>query len=432
MSEAVAKEDWDALIEVLDRAISLLDGRKVQPVKESLLEFTTTAAMLGLQDVADAVTSMLEFLVNKVGTAWDAEAAATLSFTIAGFREKMAAETYSPTFSESMKEILLFLDFFETEEEEPQPSTPPKSVTVEPPAPAPPESTPLRPAPEAPVALVGREPDAPEVIPQVIIAEPLPPPPSPAQEIDIPFDILSSEPPGDATETFVDRLFQEEPPVPEIPEQPFLSPALSEEPLLPPPMPGDATALYTEMLELDPTSSVFVRLAEQLSAQGLWSDTVEVCRRGLLHHPSNLRAHVLLGLSLREMGETLEASLVLSEARTEVEKNVLLYRVLAEIAGEEGDAPQAEHLMHIYDTFRERERHLPGHPEPRPAGPSPRMQSSAVPKPASTVEERLIHALTRLQAQIDAKGPPSAAAPRLFSDESRDKLKQLLSSSRAS
>ena len=70
MSGEVAKEDWDALIEVLDSAISLLDGRKMQPVKESLLEFTTTAAMLGLEDVADAVTKMLDFLVNMVGPSW--------------------------------------------------------------------------------------------------------------------------------------------------------------------------------------------------------------------------------------------------------------------------------------------------------------------------------------------------------------------------
>ena len=137
VSIEVAREDWDALIEVLDRAISVLDGRKVQPVKESLLEFTTTAAMLGLEDVADAVTSMLDFLVNQVGPGWDAEAAGTLSFTIAGFREKMASEPYSPAFAEGMKEILLFLDFFEKEEEQPPPATTPQKATVEPPPPAP-------------------------------------------------------------------------------------------------------------------------------------------------------------------------------------------------------------------------------------------------------------------------------------------------------
>ena len=183
------------------------------------------------------------------------------------------------------------------------------------------------------------------------------------------------------------------------------------------------------MLKLDPTSSVFVRLAEELSTQGIWSDTAEVCRRGLLHHPANLRARVLLGLALREMGETREAVSVLTEARMEIEKNALIYRVLAEIAEEAGNTAQAEHLIHIYDTFRERERHLPGHLEPQTTEFLPRRQSSAATEPASPVEERLMNALTRLLARFDARtSRPSATTPRLFSSESREKLKKALSS----
>ena len=355
----------------------------------------------------------------------------------------MAAEEYSPAFSKSMNEILMFLDFFEKEEEAPAPSEVPAAKTVEPPAPAPRKPEPASPEPEPEPEPAPAKPEpvppstaAPEDVlpieldtPTVATAELSPPSPASVEEIDILSEILGPEPLDDETDRLVEQLLQEEAAAEEIIEQPPPSAPLPVEDVhLPSPVPGDALALYTEMLKLDPTSSVFVRLAEELSTRGLWNDTVEVCRRGLLHHPANLRARVLLGLALREMDETREASLVLTEARIDIEKNVLLYRVLAEIAGDEGDVSQAEHLMHIYETFRERIRHLPDHATARPMEPLSRRQPAVAFGPASPVEERLIHALTLLLAQIDVRKPAPAPPSRLFSAGSREKLKKALSS----
>lgn len=432
MSVVVEKEDWDALIEVMDRAIDRLDGRKIQPVKDSLLEFTSTAAMLGIEDVADAVTKMLDFLVSKVGASWDAEAAATLSFTMAGFREKMAAEPYSPAFSASIAEILLFLDYFEPEEPEPSAGNVPEAV-----APAPPPKAPAAPPQKEPQAV---SPETASVeLPDLAATEPPISEPVPAQplsalaateeEIESPPGVSKPEPMNDDAQDLVDLLLREEP-VAESPAAGLRTPVheIEEEAGLISEIPCDAAALYRKMLEIDPASTVFVHLAEELSSRGLWDETVEVCRRGLAYHPSNLRGRVLFGLALRETGEPHEAFAALTEARREIEKNTLLYRVLAEMAEEQGDPARSERLMRVYEVLQEDGGAWAAEPEPRRPAPPVRMTVPPARKIGEPrIEERLIDALTHLMARMEKKAPAGAPTRRVFSEASRGKLKELLS-----
>jgi hypothetical protein len=184
------------------------------------------------------------------------------------------------------------------------------------------------------------------------------------------------------------------------------------------------------MLKLDPTSTVFVHLAEEFSSRSLWQETADVCRRGLVHHPSNFRGRVLLGLALKNLGESQEAMMVLTEARREIEKSVLVYKILAEVAEEAGDSAQAEYLSHIYRVFQGEEPKLSTRIQPRRFE---RIPETSVPTPPPApmvgVEENLLRALTHLLERINSKAPTVTPSERLFSKAAREDLKKLLSTS---
>ena len=98
----------------------------------------------------------------------------------------------------------------------------------------------------------------------------------------------------------------------------------------------DIVKQYEELLKLDPGSIAFAPLAEELCYRGFWEGAVKVCRQGLTHHPQHLRGRVLLGWALKELGESDEAEKVLVEVEGEVQKNALLFRLLAELAKKAG------------------------------------------------------------------------------------------------
>ncbi len=60
---------------------------------------------------------------------------------------------------------------------------------------------------------------------------------------------------------------------------------------------------YERILAADPRSRVFVELARALLERGDHLRAVEVCRRGLEHHPSSILARVTWGRALLEAGE---------------------------------------------------------------------------------------------------------------------------------
>ena len=114
----------------------------------------------------------------------------------------------------------------------------------------------------------------------------------------------------------------------------------------------DIVKQYEELLKLDPGSIAFAPLAEELCYRGFWEGAVKVCRQGLTHHPQHLRGRVLLGWALKELGESDEAEKVLVEVEGEVQKNALLFRLLAELAKKAGHSDRAERLLLIHRNLQ--------------------------------------------------------------------------------
>ena len=113
----------------------------------------------------------------------------------------------------------------------------------------------------------------------------------------------------------------------------------------------DRLHLYQRMLSEDPTSRVFVNLAELLYAQGEWKEVVEICRKGLRIHPDSIRGKTLLGLALRELGKDDEAEQVLAGVYEELVKNALALKVLARIYQEKGEWDRASQVLDVYGSL---------------------------------------------------------------------------------
>ncbi|MCE5243377.1 MAG: hypothetical protein ABFD98_00735 [Syntrophobacteraceae bacterium] len=370
MSDLVADEDWESLQNLLAHGIKLLDGKQVESVKLAILEFYSTASMLGLEDIAGVAKKFEEFLLNKVAPGWGDEATATLSFSMGGLLEKMQLNQYSPAFSQGLGEILMFMDFYE--EDEPGQSAPPE---VEAPS-APPMEAP------AVKAVAVSEPPAPEAFAEVSPEHESPAPaertreagPQPASAPKADFPAVEPEPAHPAVSSGLPGVRRPA----EAGNIPRIAPAGLEKGAGPGykyptgpqsravPLEGpsadavgyvmDALDWYREILEEDPASRAFVPLAEELCNRGLWQEAADVCRRGLVRHPFDLRAMVLLGWSLLRLGDVDQAQTVLGAARTELEKSAVLYGALAEIAEAAGDADSAKHLGDIFESLQSGEQ----------------------------------------------------------------------------
>lgn len=256
MSDPVMREDWAALIDVLDLALKGIQNRRAESVKRSLLEFSSTAAMLGLEDLAAAGTRFQEFLKTEVDDPWQEHAAAALALSMAGLRDSMEANGFEAPFSADVKGLVAPLDSYRE-----------KAVS----------------------------------------------PPSVLQQ----------------TMGTVDR--------------------------------------YRELLQLDPSSQIFVTLAEALCSRKAWVEAVSVCRRGLNFHPQDLAGRVLLGWSLWESGEHEEGESILQDARKDLEKNAVLYKILAAAAERNGDAESSSEMMKRYHAIASApDRHPPPAPPPPP------------------------------------------------------------------
>jgi hypothetical protein len=113
-------------------------------------------------------------------------------------------------------------------------------------------------------------------------------------------------------------------------------------------MGDDRVKWYRKILLEDPTSRIFVELAEVLYSQGHFQEVIEVCRQGLKLHPTNKRARVMLGLALWREGDSLESERELTIVQKDLEKNAPIYKVLAEIRWQKG---QPGHACRLLDTY---------------------------------------------------------------------------------
>jgi thioredoxin-like negative regulator of GroEL len=175
--------------------------------------------------------------------------------------------------------------------------------------------------------------------------------------------------------------------------------------------------LYREMLKIDPASSVFASFAEELCAAGEWEEAAQVCAKGLEHHPSHLRARVLLGWALWETGRAAEAEEVLRRAAEELRKNGTAFRILSKIALQSGDAGAAKHFSEIHESLTGDPKALSAAMETVPAPP--------VEAEAGTVSaEELLWGLLLRFEEMAAK--PTAKDPDLFTDTERNLLREII------
>ncbi|MCK8603039.1 tetratricopeptide repeat protein [Desulfoferrobacter suflitae] len=174
------------------------------------------------------------------------------------------------------------------------------------------------------------------------------------------------------------------------------------------------------VLSQDPSSQLFVPLAQEFCARQLWKEAVETCRRGLIYHPHHFRGRVLLGWALFELGEEQEAEALLTEACKELERNAVIYRILAELAQKRGDSDQAWRLMHIYHSLQDGHLHHKQESEPG------QVREAQASQPIQPEEPPLIALLSSLLTEYERERSSPFPDPHLFSDTDRKVLKEII------
>lgn len=163
--------------------------------------------------------------------------------------------------------------------------------------------------------------------------------------------------------------------------------------------------IYREMLKLDPSSRVFALLAEDLCASGEWEEVTEVCRNGLTYHPDNLRAQVLLGWALMEMGEVEDSERILSEAVEDFRKNAVIFKFLSEFATFSGNMEIAGEYAKIYEAFQTGAAAPPAPEQPARAETPPPAKSA----PAGNGKEaEAVKGKQKPDIKAPAQAPPKA------------------------
>lgn len=172
------------------------------------------------------------------------------------------------------------------------------------------------------------------------------------------------------------------------------------------------------LVEHDPSSQLFVPLAEEFCSRKLWPEAVETCRRGLAFHPRQFRIRVLLGWALWEQGHTEEAESLLAEARRELEKSAVIYKILARAAESRGDSVQAWRLMHIYQCLQPS--------EPRPAVEATDQAAARSDKPAASQGLPLLRLLAGWLNDYESAASTTVPPMQIFSQADRLLLANIL------
>jgi tetratricopeptide (TPR) repeat protein len=114
----------------------------------------------------------------------------------------------------------------------------------------------------------------------------------------------------------------------------------------------DEVELYRQMLTKDPSSQVFVYLAEALFERSMYTEAVETCLNGLRLHPHDLRARVILGLSYLRTNSLDRAESELLRAKEIFEINLATYQGLAELYGRKGDQEKSSLYRRLYEAVQ--------------------------------------------------------------------------------
>ena len=109
--------------------------------------------------------------------------------------------------------------------------------------------------------------------------------------------------------------------------------------------------LYRQMMSKDPSSQVFVYLAESLWEREMYEEAIEICVNGLRLHPHELRARVILGQSYLRTGELDRAETELLKAKEMLEINAVAYKALAELHEVKGEIDQATFYRQLFERI---------------------------------------------------------------------------------
>jgi Flp pilus assembly protein TadD len=113
----------------------------------------------------------------------------------------------------------------------------------------------------------------------------------------------------------------------------------------------DELEVYQQMMSKDPSSQVFVYLAEALWEREMYEEAIETCINGLRLRPHDLRARVILGLSYLRTGALDRAETELLKAKEMLEINTVIYRNLAELYDKKGNSEQAFHYQKLFEAI---------------------------------------------------------------------------------
>jgi tetratricopeptide (TPR) repeat protein len=93
---------------------------------------------------------------------------------------------------------------------------------------------------------------------------------------------------------------------------------------------------YEQLLLQDPTSAVFVELAKVLLEKGEHPRAIEVCQKGLGHHPQSVIGRVLWGKALLHQGKPAEAMEQFDQAINIDKENAHAYNLIGEVLVQRG------------------------------------------------------------------------------------------------
>lgn len=114
----------------------------------------------------------------------------------------------------------------------------------------------------------------------------------------------------------------------------------------------DEVELYRQMLTKDPSSQVFVYLAEALFERSMYVEAIETCLNGLRLHPHDLRARAILGLSYLRTDNLDRAEAELLRAKEILEINTTTYLGLAELYERRGEKEKSSLYRRLHEALQ--------------------------------------------------------------------------------
>ncbi len=187
---------------------------------------------------------------------------------------------------------------------------------------------------------------------------------------------------------------------------------------------------YEQILAGDPTSAVFVELAKSLLAEGDCPRAIEVCQRGLKHHPRSVAGRVLWGKALIHLNRPAEAMGQFDQAMALDRENPYAYNLISEVLLKRGLYRSALPILRkaaalqpndgrVKQWLEQTQKALAGGPAPQLAEETVSMEAPPAPPPMA-FDDRTVPGM-QIPAELLAQmvPPPSesrsgaAAAPTL-------------------